>query len=92
MWQPLSGGANQFAGGSFTRWSPAPFHGALLQQLPAWVVGYVMLTVAYNVEHCDDSEMATARVENSSMGWTRRGHPALGSCHDWVRHGIRIAD
>jgi hypothetical protein len=29
----LPGGANQFPGGSFTRCSPAPFHGALLQHL-----------------------------------------------------------
>src|SRR5712692_5821509 len=30
----LPGGANQFPGGSFTRCSPAPFHGALFRQLP----------------------------------------------------------
>jgi len=29
----LPGGANQFPGGTCTRWSPAPFHGALLRQL-----------------------------------------------------------
>ncbi len=29
----LPGGANQFPGGSFTRCSPAPFHGALFRQL-----------------------------------------------------------
>jgi len=37
MWRlPLLGGANQFSGGNCTRWSPAPFLGALLQQLPCF--------------------------------------------------------
>jgi hypothetical protein len=33
----LTGAAKQFPGGSFTRWSPAPLHGALLRQLKTWL-------------------------------------------------------